>query len=228
MSEFLAQVVMPYRTGLPADIAVNQFAFSSDDTIATAHAAVTTRLEDFYNAADTGYAISQLLSGALDRGSNAAEIRYFDLAGHLDGSAHGSPVFIDNWTVGAISGAASAPLPEECALCLSFHADYATDPEFSGVMRPRARDRGRVYIGPLNNVTGGYDTNGRSTPGATVATSLGEAGTRLADSGAASLWCVWSRVDSALKEVVAGWVDDAFDTQRRRGPEATARVLWTA
>jgi len=47
-------------------------------------------------------------------------------------------------------------------------------------------------------------------------------------------WAVYSpttdavdTIDNAFNDVLDGWVDNAFDTQRRRGPAATTRITWT-
>jgi hypothetical protein len=39
-------------------------------------------------------------------------------------------------------------------------------------------------------------------------------------------WCVLSQVDAQLKIVTAGWVDNAFDTVRKRGERADVRYSW--
>jgi hypothetical protein len=42
----------------------------------------------------------------------------------------------------------------------------------------------------------------------------------------ATNWAVYSRRDNAGYLVSNGWVDDAFDIQRRRGVSALVRSLW--
>jgi len=37
---------------------------------------------------------------------------------------------------------------------------------------------------------------------------------------------VWSRTDEAVYPIVGGYVDYAFDTQRRRGQAPVARQSW--
>lgn len=111
------------------------------------------------------------------------------------------------------------PLPPEVAHCLSFQGDAT-----SGVQQ--ARRRGRVYIGPID--LGRVGTDGR--PNATqMATLLQWGDTLLAASDAASqwLWTVHSAVNGTDVPVTNGWVDDEFDTQRRRGRRATFRQLFT-
>jgi hypothetical protein len=39
-------------------------------------------------------------------------------------------------------------------------------------------------------------------------------------------WCVWSVADQIAVPVANGWIDNAFDVQRRRGVDYTSRTLW--
>jgi hypothetical protein len=39
-------------------------------------------------------------------------------------------------------------------------------------------------------------------------------------------WAVWSTTRSQMARVVGGWVDDDFDTQRRRGLTSSFRTKW--
>lgn len=124
-----------------------------------------------------------------------------------------APIIEQGFTFSATGSQAMVP---ELAICLSFQAD-----RISGVSQ--ARRRGRVYIGPLNNSV-------TSTTDPSVATSVHEgikdAGADLLSFSLASAnykWCVYSTADDALYEVSNGWVDNAFDIQRRRGLEASVR-----
>lgn len=131
------------------------------------------------------------------------------------------------------------------AICLSFQG--ATG---SGVnMRRR---RGRVYLGPLAGTVVDASTSGTEITAAARST-IATAAAALAhgpDVGDARL-AVFSRAtanitdglpvdanepaigysDAALsagfEDVVSGWVDNAFDIQRRRGVQASARTTWT-
>lgn len=111
------------------------------------------------------------------------------------------------------------PLPPEVAICLSFQGA-----KISGV--PQARRRGRVYLGPLN-ITG-MDL-GR--PGASIVTTFSGAGNTLLDAGVATAgdwnWAVYSTVNGGTAEVADGWVDNEYDTQRRRGRLSTSRTTFT-
>ena len=113
---------------------------------------------------------------------------------------------------------AGNPLPPEVALCLSFEGLPT-----SGI--PQARRRGRIYLGPLD--VDGLAPVGRPTT--TVVNRLVAAGEvlRLASVAAASwTWCVFSVVNDVNVPISRGWVDDEYDTQRRRGRVATVRTVF--
>lgn len=107
-------------------------------------------------------------------------------------------------------------LPSELALCLSFRAEYQ-----SGV-RNSSR-RGRVYLGPfaanaLNNATGRPATLLRQNT-ATAAGNLLAASTAAAE----WTWVQYSPTRDEYNNVIEGWVDDAWDIQRRRGIDPVTR-----
>lgn len=113
---------------------------------------------------------------------------------------------------------AGLPAPPEVSLCLSFQGN-----RISGIRQ--ARQRGRVYIGPLDVAL--VETTGRPTAGAI--TLLRNAGNdlRIASAAAGAWdWVVWSAVSSEPSPVTNGWVDDEFDTQRRRGRVPTVRNVF--
>lgn len=110
------------------------------------------------------------------------------------------------------------PAPPEVALCLSFQGLVV-----SGT--PQARRRGRAYFGPLDaNKIG---TDGRPVAG--LISDLEDFGNNLltASNAAASwTWCVFSGASDANVPIANGWVDNEFDTQRRRGRRYTARTVF--
>lgn len=121
----------------------------------------------------------------------------------------------DEGTFNFTTAPSGAPCPPEVALVMSFQGAAA-----SGT--PQARRRGRVYFGPLD--ASFIDSSGR--PNATLLNLLDGFGTALlAASGSAGgwEWGVYSTVDAITVAVINGWVDDEFDTQRRRGRLATIR-----
>ena len=103
----------------------------------------------------------------------------------------------------------SSTNPRDIALCLSYYAG-------SNVKRRR----GRLYL-PMNfrGVIGApqpavVDVNAALA----VATGLGAAG------GTEMEWVVYSHVDSEAHNVTTAYVDNEYDTQRRRGLRPTTRT----
>lgn len=224
----LATVNLKSQSGLEKDTVVNTFAFASDLTIAQEHAAITSRLQDFYNGqTGGGDKIASYISPGIARASKPVEVKYYDISAHLDGSPHGSPVVVDTFVLAALPGGTNTPMPEEVAMCLSFHSAYDQVAEFGSHTRPRARDRGRVFVGPLTVLAMGLDAGtGQSRPAGIIPVTIAQAATRLCDPTSTALWSVWSRKNAALTSVVGGWVDNAWDTQRRRGYKPTSREMW--
>lgn len=223
--DILAVVTINKRSDIPKDAVQNQFAFSFAGTPGESDfTTLTTYISSFYDEC-TGPS-SSWLAACIATGTAAHDIEYFDLTGHLDGSPHGVPIITQHFTI--TNSNTTFSLPNEVAVCLSFRAAYGSDVEFGGGgTRPRSSDRGRVFIGPLGDVS----LPATSTKEARVWEDFREAvvaGAEVLIDAAADdwTWCVWSRTDEALKPVVAGWVDDAFDTQRRRGVEPTERTTF--
>lgn len=225
-SVYLAAVNMPAKSGVPQDTVIHDFVFTTSDNLHANRLAIAGLLDTFYNTIPTGgtRAVGAYLSDTISRVAKPT-VKFYDITTHLSGSAHGSPV--DTFTLTAVLPAASgANLPSELAVCLSFNHDYGTDVEFGPGSRPRARDRGRIFIGPLLQLAMDNDTTTRR-PKVTAAcmTDLTKAATALkasVDPG----WCVWSRRNAIARTVTAGWVDDAFDIQRRRGELAGTRTTF--
>jgi hypothetical protein len=132
-------------------------------------------------------------------------------------------------------------MPSEVALCLSF---YAT--------RNVPKQRGRIYLGPLSERA---MTVGRiSVPVAGLLTSMAAAATRLIHQAAAPVhtftddplalptaghlvnWVNHSDIgvtgtkavpSPSYENITNGWIDNEWDTVRRRREKATARTLYS-
>lgn len=97
-------------------------------------------------------------------------------------------------------------IPRETSLCLSFKGG------------PLPKNRGRLYL-PAATIN---DLSLR--PSATLRNHALALGQHLYDVGGANVdWIVWSRVNQSATGVTSAWVDDEWDTQRRRGLRATTR-----
>lgn len=226
------RVVLPDTTGIPRDQNVNtwyakygigspgstEFSNACDDFI------------KFYNTINDGVAtISSYLASMVDRGSGKASVEVYaipDARGVL-----GAPVYSKTWTVAA-QNASGVDLPAEVATCLSYHGDFTGVAEHGAAgTRPKARRRGRIYIGPL--ITGvlryGHGAGTPQRPDTAWNTRMIDSAQAMASAltGHGWEWNTFSRTDWAIHTVVGGWVDDEFDTQRRRGESPSSRTTYT-
>ena len=240
----LAVVEFQLRSGLAKDKVVNTFAFAEAAPVrgnGAMDASYITAITRLFTVADPALssAIGSRLSPAVSRASNACAIKLYDITGHLDGSPHGSPRAIGNFTL-PTSEDPSTGLPEEVALAITLEAENRSEQLVeradggdagTAIDRPRQRFTGRFYFGPVVPSMNGSDANGMSRPNAAVATSIRNMVVRMADEidldathpDEAAL-AVWSRKDAALRGVEFVRNDDAWDTQRRRGASPTAVV----
>lgn len=204
MPDNLVTVTFPVDTGILSDYTVNTWSFfTAQGKTESEMDLVKAALTAFYTGFDQY--LSHLLTGtpimrAYDRSDPSPRVPWYQEA------------------MAIVPPTAGQPMPEEVAYCLSFSAQ-----QVSGVNM--ARRRGRVFLGPFN--AGALGSDGRPAPEVRDAVR-GGAGTLLADSLSAPEWTwqVWSSADNAGREVQSGWVDNAWDTQRRRGREATSRVAF--
>lgn len=121
-------------------------------------------------------------------------------------------------TFNLLTNPSAAAFPQEVALCLSMQGARV-----SGT--PQARRRGRVFIGPITTAT---MTDGRpnSTARGTLATAADTLAGNLKAAERPSELSIWSVTDGVAVVVRDGWVDNAYDTQRRRGVSPTARSVF--
>lgn len=200
--------------------------------------------------------LAYYLSPDISRATNAVQITYTDVTAHLDGSPAGSPVHVSSFTLGAAASAAG--LPTQVAACVGYRAPYGSDVErgttatlpstdaaidqgapstHSGVTRPRARDRGRIYLGPLNKVcshnlqVASGSVNLLDSAFVTDLTAWCHAVFLTHLSGDPNQWNVvnWSRRAARVQSVGFFYVDEGFSIIRRRGDTTEARAHnWVA
>jgi hypothetical protein len=171
-------------------------------------AAFTDSLKNFYLVIDA------FMSGRL------AGTAHFDVYNLADAKPR-TPIFDDDMTLGLGTGDA---LPNEVAICLSYRGALG-----SGVIP--ARHRGRIFLGPWDASVLDQGT-GDSIVDSSVQNGIKDAAETLMNASTTSgnPWCVYSpttdltetTLDSGF-QVVAGWVDNAFDIQRSRGGNASSR-----
>lgn len=202
MPLYRCQRTMNHDNGLIADAVVNTWHFNATSDAVLGD--IEDYLDDFYGAFDEY--LSPVLSGT-------GTYKWYDLAQ----PEPRVPVRIDNIRP-LVLPSGGEPLPEELAICLTYSA-----PQAAGI--PQARRRGRVYLGPW------YETaNASGAPDPTLIDAIkGAAGVLEGASEASNAWdwVVYSRKNNAAYAVDFGWVDNAFDIQRRRGRKATTRAAFT-
>lgn len=216
MPTLRAQVVLAGLSNKPEDVTVNTFHFQHADYLPASRQLIVDYLTEFYNVASTGTPsgppIAQWLSRWLNRTANKSVIKIYDLATPMPREP--SPY---TFTLGPASSDVAPELPAEVALCASFYAG-----------RNVQRKRGRVYLGPWIQGVNVDDTLQveRAIPSSVLIGSVAGALKRLIgkpDTG--PRFAVWSPTNQTSDIVTAGWVDNAWDTQRRRGQDATLRTL---
>lgn len=219
-------VTFEHKSLMPRDRVVNTFCFltAGDFVDPLEFSDIEEAIRAFYNDvhAPAGRSIASYISPSMSRTANPI-IRHYDVTNDLGGTPAGSPVSEINMPNLGMNVSAGA-LPAEVSVCLSFNAAYGVDVEFAPGARPRARDRGRLYIGPLG--LDAVDTSAappRAIPSAGLLDAVLQGGAFLR-SNANVDWRVWSRRAASTKTVVSVSVDDAFDTQRRRGERPTAKL----
>jgi hypothetical protein len=158
--------------------------------------------------------------------SLANSVEWYDITGHLDGSPAGSPFRIDaaGWS-GIIMGSTDLH-PALCGV-LAYRRTYGTAQEVSGHTRPRARDRGRVHLGPLRDVAQ-EDGTGQAA-GAfqddMIAAANGLAGTHNAGLHNQFNWVQWSRMNASVGNIADTATQYGLGVDRRRVNEQNTRVL---
>lgn len=234
---YLAEVVLPAADGVPADSVVNTLTFTSADTITPSNVGIITiPLANLFTVATptSGFKLGGYISEVIARTTNGCSMKVYDITTHLDGSPHGSPVAIDTFTMPAVLN--TDTLPEECACVVTLRGEGwdtaaiespdADTPPDGKVDRLRQRRSGRVFLGPLIKQTCAVDgTVHHAIVQQAFRTTILEA-----FEASVAQWVgddvalgVWSRKAASVHDVVRIEVDNAFDTQRRRGPRATVR-----
>lgn len=188
------------------DDIINVFHFTTVDatTPAAGAAAAVVMLKNFYAG------IGSFWSSSLTNVDGT--IKVYDLADAVPRA----PILEDQ-ALDITTGANT--LPREVCLTMSFQGVKA-----SGI--PQARRRGRVYLGPW--VSTAADT-GSGRPGVGLLGAVQAAGAALlaaSEASAAVRWVVYSPTSGDVAIVDNGWVDNEWDTQRRRGFQSTARSVF--
>jgi hypothetical protein len=207
-TEYKAMYVRQCLSGMTEDVYVNNFTFLADDNHVSAADDIAAALTDFYEGTNPAYPVGAYLHPCV---SNAAVIKVYKLS-----DAKPREPVTRTYT-SSVTRANGQGIPEEAAITLSF----------SAAAPHTARRRGRVYLGPLNVGTVEEDASSKASyVRAACRADIAAAAVRLANHEDAG-WLIHSTMaGGTFSEVVTGWIDDAFDTQRRRGPDARSRYTW--
>lgn len=215
MAEFRCQVTIPAVTSIAEDALVNVWGVAGAPSDAGDWAPdFAGNIKDFYDAWATYR--STLFNWA------GAGLKVY----RLSDPKPRAPRY--EAALGLVASKASTTLPTEVAVCLSFQAL-----QLSGA--PQARRRGRIYLGPFG--TNAAQSNAsRPDTGLTGSISLAAKNLLIASDSNSEGW-KWAILSPtgvpgpteaiAYSLVDNGWVDDAWDTQRRRGLAPATKFAWT-
>lgn len=215
-----ALVILQGASGLPEDRFLNtwHFARRGIEDHAAAYSGIQFELGTFYET------IKEYLSTvALGAANLQIETRIYHGDDQEPREPHPVMLGVD------LTPFANAGIPNELAVCVSFFSE-----------RNIPRQRGRVFIGPLAN--GAMETPVSGEGDRQIATAcvneMVTAATGMLTGTNGVIWCTKSGLaipDPAgaipppiYRQVTDGWVDNAFDVQRRRGSEASSRTTFAA
>jgi hypothetical protein len=204
---YAAQVTLISATGASEDNQSNTFAAGQIGTLDLTYAQNwTTTIKAFYDLVVNN-------GGLKGISQNNHVIKFYD----IETPQPNYPIWTRTFNLATVP--AAVDMPQEVALCVSYANSLA-------VTIPRARRRGRLYISGWAE-TG--NTNGRPTnlvcDGLLAAftgyvTAFNALGTLDAS--------IWSRTGGVTYPIDTAHVDNAWDTQRRRGNRSTYRASWAA
>lgn len=202
-----AMVIIPMDSGLSADACVNTFTFNATPMATGTFDDIKAALSAFYGDIQAEWA------NTVDPVN--VRLKLYDHAAPKPRA----PLYDELLGLAVTTGVDQ--LPAEVAVCLSFQAE-----RLSGV--PQARRRGRIFFGPCRAT---MNANGRVYfESQTNFRDAMEAFATAAAGSATFDWVVSSGVAGTTPPyapVASGWIDNAFDVQRRRGLEASNRYSWT-
>lgn len=195
-----AQVTIYPTSNTVRDAATNTFYFDCTNTLAN-YQEIALRLGVFYQSLVGLY--SNLVRQSLH------DVKVYNNAA----AAPNPPVF--STTFAFPTAPAGSPLPTECAIVSSFKS-----PTVPGVSL--ARQRGRIYLGPLNTNTSGTDARPTNATLTTVSNAM-----QALNTDRDPRWVVWSATQNDFFPITQGFIDNEYDTQRRRGRRSTTRTVWS-
>ena len=198
-----AQVILKTVNQVSEDYVTNSFAFGGAGF--AQFTKMTTELKLFYDSIRSAVGFPTIAQ-------NGHEIKFYD----VEGPPPNYPQAITTWNFA--TAPAGATYASECAIALSFQGVKTPG-------LPQSRRRGRVYLGPCSS---GISSAGRPVQATltTIANAAIAMKANLAANTPSIEWQVWSVRDGSAVAVDNGWLDDAWDIQRRRGIKAISRTTW--
>lgn len=212
MSILLIQHCFQGKSGMPKDRFINTFhGVTVPDPLTVDLQAMCDAVLGFYDSSSHGLT-SYLSPWCAGDGRN---VKIYN----LDDEKPRAPIFEFEVTATPPITTSGTGFPNEVCCCLSYKALPVSG-------QVASRRRGRIYIGPLNTATGSITPPGDSRPAPAFQNRLLGAAQacwgELADAG--FIWSVYSPTNDAAVAIATFTVDDAFDTQRRRGFDPTAQL----
>lgn len=213
MARISAQVILRPTSGIAKDFVTNVYHFDINEPSIPGD----TNLKDFVENRVGG--ARRVVRGPEARSRAAlADWPSHQVRGHRRAT---TPVPVPRGHVRLRHRCAADFLPAECCIVSSFEAS-----QVAGI-RQSSR-RGRVFIGPLN--TGALTpSSGRvaDTTRGRIATAFADFKAKDDDVGLSGwVWTIYSPTLGVMSKVNSGHVDNAFDTQRRRGVSSSFRSVW--
>lgn len=216
MSLYRVQVKLQKTSLVPEDAVINTWWFDLDDDTATPRNDVVSNLLAFYQIADAFMSPSIATTGHT--------VSFYKMADEKPRVPRAT-LNLGTLTLG------SQPLPEEVAICCSYRGALVSGSN-------PGRRKGRIFLGPLAVATLTTGANPARPTSAFRDALAGAMDTIEVNSSlsATFTWVQYSPTSDptdtgsplSYTPVVAGWVDDAFDTQRRRGVQPSARSTFSA
>lgn len=230
------QVSLNRDGGLPEDQTVNVWHFDGDDTVDAHLDDLHDRLVTFYQSLSA----QPWWAGSL---AGTGVIKMYD----MENPPHTPPVHEETFTMAV----GTSSLPAELAVCLSFQGALTTSEPMN---RRRGRIYLGPFSQQALLDTAGTRKDVLVSPELVAAITDGAAALAVSGVGSLPRLAVYSPtkhkgrgatsggapggpgplpplpasdLDTAFEDVVTGWVDNAWDIQRRRGSRPTIRTAWT-
>lgn len=204
---FTAQWIWEGKSQLAEDNFVNTFHFENTAVLSGNFDNMTDMLRDFYTEVSPGTLFKVTDYYTIEAMTGKWTIKVYDMS---DPEPR-YPVYTDTGTA-PLSG--QDVQPTEAAAVMSFQGE-----RIAGL--PQARRRNRIYLGPFSI---GANFNGKVNNNVVEAVLF--AGKELMNASSASSswnWVCYSPSNNNIVPIDNGWIDNGWDTQRRRGTRATAR-----